>query len=199
LPSNTRTLLLDVTERLMLTQGYASVTSRRVAARAGVTAPLVHYYFPTLDDLFIAAFRRRAQGNLERLTEALQGDDPLQALWNYASDKTGVALTLEYLALANHRQSAQAEIAEVALQFRKVQLEAVSSVLARTDLDPDLFPPAGLLLIMTAVPTSIVLEEALGISCGHNEATMLVERYIEAFGGAPRHSNQRMKRRRKRA
>jgi AcrR family transcriptional regulator len=183
----------------MLRQGYASVTSRRIAARAGVTASLVHYYFPTLDDLFIAAFRRRAEGNLERLTEALEGDDPLQALWNYASDKTGVALTLEYLALAKHRQAARAEIAKVSLQFRKVQLKAVSSVLAQTDLDSDVCSPAGLLLILTAVPTSIVLEEALGISCGHDDATVLVERFIEEFRRSPRHNNQRTKTRRKRA
>jgi TetR/AcrR family transcriptional regulator len=52
--SETRSALLDVTEALMLEEGYAAVSSRRIAAEVGVTAALIHYYFRTLDDLFIA-------------------------------------------------------------------------------------------------------------------------------------------------
>jgi AcrR family transcriptional regulator len=183
--SKTRVLLLDVTEQLMLDEGYAAVSSRSVAARAGVKAPLVHYYFPSLDDLFIAAFRRRSERNLERLASALQGDDPLQALWDYANDKTHVALTLEFLALGNHRKAIQAELAEVAERFRKVELEAFTSVAASSGIDLDEFPPDALLLIMMAIPTVVVLEESLGMSSGHEHALMLVERYLSQFRGAP--------------
>ena len=49
-----RRRLLDATEEIMLEDGYAAVSSRSVAARVGINAPLVHYYFPTLDDLFMA-------------------------------------------------------------------------------------------------------------------------------------------------
>ena len=70
--SKTRYLLLDCVERLMLETGYAGVTYRALAAKAGVTAGLVQYYFPTLDDLFVAAIRRRSEQNLERLAEALR-------------------------------------------------------------------------------------------------------------------------------
>lgn len=69
--SETRAALLDGTERLMLDEGYAAVTYRRVAAAAGVTAPLVQYYFPTLDDLFLALLRRRSDRNLQKLTDSL--------------------------------------------------------------------------------------------------------------------------------
>ena len=66
------TRLLDCVERLMLETGYAAVTYRAVAAKAGVTSGLVQYYFPTLDDLFVAAIRRRSEQNLERLADALR-------------------------------------------------------------------------------------------------------------------------------
>ena len=52
----------------MLEDGYAAVSSRSVAAAVGIQAPLVHYYFPTLDDLFVAVLaapsrpERRADG-----------------------------------------------------------------------------------------------------------------------------------------
>ncbi len=183
--SKTRARLLDVTEQLMLDDGYAAVSSRSVAARAGVKAPLVHYYFPTLDDLFIAVFRRRSERNLERLTQALQGDDPLQALWDYANDKSHVALTLEFLAMANHRKAIQAELAEVSDRFRKVELEAFTSVVVSSGIDPDEFPPDALLLIMMAIPTSVVMRESLGTSTGNEHALMLVERYVSQIRGVP--------------
>ena len=56
-----RAVLLDAAERLLLTEGYAAVTSRRVAAEAGLKPQLVHYYFATMDDLYLAVFRRRAE------------------------------------------------------------------------------------------------------------------------------------------
>jgi hypothetical protein len=36
---------------------------------------------------------------------------------------------------------------------------------------------------------TIVLEEALGMSYGHNEATMLVERYLNEFQDAARNAD----------
>src|SRR5205823_13649069 len=53
----TRAKLLDADEKLLLEEGYAAVTSRRVAAKAGLKPQLVHYYFRTMDDLFIEVFR----------------------------------------------------------------------------------------------------------------------------------------------
>ena len=49
--SATRALLIDATIQIMLEEGYAAATSRRVAAKAGVKPALVHYYFPTMDEL----------------------------------------------------------------------------------------------------------------------------------------------------
>src|SRR5437764_10923358 len=58
--SKTRTTLLDAAETILLEDGYASVTSRRVAERAGVNAALVYHYFDSMDGLFVELFRRGA-------------------------------------------------------------------------------------------------------------------------------------------
>jgi TetR/AcrR family transcriptional repressor of nem operon len=127
--SETRSTLLDSTERLMLEEGYAAVTYRRVASTAGVTAPLVQYYFPTLDDLFLALLRRRSDRNQERLKEALEANPeaPLRVIWDYSADETSAALMVELMALGNHRKAIQAEIAEVTRRSRKMQLDALSA------------------------------------------------------------------------
>ena len=66
-----RKRILDATEEIMLKEGYAAVSSRSVATAVGIQAPLVHYYFSTLDDLFVAVLQRRAGRNVERMAEAL--------------------------------------------------------------------------------------------------------------------------------
>ena len=90
--SATRTALLDAAQQVLLEEGYAAATSRRVAARAGLKPQLVHYYFRTMDDLFLALVRRGAEQNLERQAEALASPEPLRALWELSSDPAASAL-----------------------------------------------------------------------------------------------------------
>src|SRR3546814_1944342 len=71
--------LLDATEEIMLKDGYAAVSSRSVATAVGIQASLVHYYFATLDDLFVGVLERRAGPNVERMAEALRSPTPLRS------------------------------------------------------------------------------------------------------------------------
>src|SRR4051812_33327390 len=100
--SEKRDAILQGTERLMLGEGYASVTYRAVAAKAGVTAGLVQYYFPTLDDLFVALLREATDRILESIAATADAEQPLRAVWEYSSNPTGTALLMEFMALANH-------------------------------------------------------------------------------------------------
>src|SRR5947209_9503997 len=81
-----RSKLIEATARIMREEGYAAATSRRVAAEAGVRQPLVYYYFPTMDDLFVAVLRAGAEAALIRMRALLEDDDPLRALWLVNSD-----------------------------------------------------------------------------------------------------------------
>jgi AcrR family transcriptional regulator len=53
--SGARERILDAARRGFAAQGYGAVTMRAVAADAGVDAALVHHYFGTKDQLFVAA------------------------------------------------------------------------------------------------------------------------------------------------
>src|SRR5947208_6248587 len=130
-----RAVLLDAAEQLMLEEGYAAVTSRRVAERAALKPQLVHYYFRTMDDLFLAAFRRRAEQGLEVQAMVLQAPQPLWALWRFSTDPAATAITMEFIALANHRKALKAEIAYYAERFREEQRKALTTILARYDQD----------------------------------------------------------------
>ncbi len=181
--SETRVLMLDVTEQVILADGYAAVSSRRIAKEAGVTPALVHYYFPSLDDLFLAVLHRRAQEQLERVERALASPQPLQALWKASRDKAGTGLLLELMALANHRKVIRSELAEQAERYRKALIEGISAHLEACGLDLEAFPPVAILTVLSGVARSLVLEESLGMSTGLPETEQLIERMIQVLEG----------------
>jgi AcrR family transcriptional regulator len=180
-----RGVLLDAAEQLMLEEGYAAVTSRRVAEKAELKPQLVHYYFRTMDELFLAAFRRRAEEGLEVQAQVLQARQPLWALWRFSTDPAATAITMEFIALANHRKALKAEIAYYAERFREEQRKALSTILDRYGVDPAKFPPLVWAVLMTSVSRVLVIERALDMSAGHRETVEIVETYLRHLEGDP--------------
>ena len=54
-------VILDAAEGLFARHGFYGVTTRQVAAEAGVDTALIHYYFGAKRELFDAVFLRRAE------------------------------------------------------------------------------------------------------------------------------------------
>lgn len=183
--STTRRMLLDATVTIMLEEGYAGATSRRVAARAGVKPALVHYYFPTMDDMYLAVFREGAQANLERQERALASGQPLHALWEEASEPRGSRLLMEFMALANHRKAIRAELAAWAQRWRDTQIAALHTILGEQGSEAEWRTPAVVSVLMACVGRMLVLEDALDISTGHDELKALIRRSIEEVEPAP--------------
>lgn len=178
--STTRRALIRATAQVMLEEGYAAATSRRVAAHAGVKPALVHYYFPSMDDLFVAVLQAGAETNLSTQQEAFAEDSPLHALWELNSAQ-GAALWMEFMALANHRKAIRSEIAGYADRFRDLEESAVASALQAHGVDTDEFPPVVMSMIVASLARILVLEQGLGISRGHAQAQDFVRRYLDRF------------------
>ena len=176
----TREALIEATAQIMLAEGYAAATSRRVAAKAGVKPALVHYYFPSMDDLFVAVLRDKAEGNLARQREAIAEAQPLHALWqlNNAHD---AQLFTEFLAMANHRTAIRSEIVAYAMRFRDLEEGVVTLALKARGVDLDLFPPVVMSMIMGGLARIVLHEHGLGITRGHDQAIAFIERCLERF------------------
>lgn len=180
-----RGLLLDAAEQLMLEEGYAAVTSRRLANKAGLKPQLVHYYFRTMEELFLAVFRRRAEEGLQAQAQLLQAPQPLWALWRFGTDPGFTRISMEFMALANHRKEMRAEIAYYAERFREEQRQVVSAALQRYGVDADAEPPMVWTVLMTSLSRFLVLEQALGMSAGHAETMQFVESQLRRLEGEP--------------
>ena len=176
--TGTRDKLLDATAALMLEEGYAAATSRRVAERAGVQRAVVYYYFPTMDDLFLAVLRRGTEANLAAQQEALATADPLQALWEMTIDPAGSRLTTEFMALGNHRKAIRAELTAGVQRFREVQVAALTVILRAHDDAPS---PEVVSVLIAGIGRTIGLEAGLGITTGHAQTLRLVGDYLQRY------------------
>ena len=182
--SKTRAVLLDAAETLMLQEGYAAVTSRRVAAAAGLKPQLVHYYFRTMDDLFLALFRRRAEQGLERQARAFESEQPLWAVWELSRDPRGNALTMEFMALANHRKEIRAELAASAERYRSELRQGLEAVFERYGVRAGELPPLVCTVLLTSLSRVLVIEhETLGMTTGHAETLGFVEGLLRRLEG----------------
>ncbi len=177
--SKTRAQLLDAAEQLLLEEGYAAVTSRRVGAKAGLKPQLVHYYFRTMDDLFIEVFRRRADENLAHFERTVSSHNSLRTLWHLNADPRGAAFMTEFVALANHRKTIRTEIARYAERSRAAQLVALTAALDADGIKPDQLPPIVALLLMTGLSQVLSLERVLGVTAGHDDTVLFVQRAID--------------------
>jgi AcrR family transcriptional regulator len=180
-----RGVLLDAAEKLLLAEGYAAVSSRRVAEAAGLKPQLVHYYFRTMEELFLAVFRRMAEAGLSVLSTALDSPQPLWSLWRFSTQPEAARLTMEFMGLAIHRKALRAEIVYYAERFREEQNKAIAAALKRYGITDSDVPPVVWTVFATSVSQGLVMERALGMTTGHAEILQFCEEWLRRLEGEP--------------
>lgn len=181
--SETYALILDAAEKVIREQGYAAASSRRIALEAGLKPSLVHYYFPTTDDVFLAVFKRGSIQSDAMIEEALASEDPIRALWRFFADNSRNALALEFVALANHRKAIGVEIVRHSDAMRARQAERIEELLGQRFGDGA--TPAGFAFVLAGIGRALAMEGELGISSGHAEARAFVDTWLDRI--APAH------------
>ncbi|MFT4056247.1 MAG: TetR/AcrR family transcriptional regulator [Novosphingobium sp.] len=177
--SATRAVIVEATNQLIRDEGYASVSTRRVAARARLKPSLVHYYFPTTDDLLVEVSRQGAAQSDRMIEEALASDDPLRALWGFFIDTSRVAMALEFMALANHRPAVRDYMAKHSEEMRARQVDILKHMLGDRLERLEGFDAAGLSVVLAGIGRAVVMEQGLGVKTGHAEAIRIVEGWLD--------------------
>jgi AcrR family transcriptional regulator len=176
--ANTREAILAATEIIMAEEGYAAVTSRRVAEKAGLKSQLVHYYFGTMDDLFVAVYERSEKEFRRRHLQAVSSDNPLRALWDLSVHPKRTRLSQEFIALSNRRESMRKITARVLEQTHSINAAFISRYLQEAGLDLDEYPPIVISCIINGLSRSLINEESMGVSLGHAEVLAFAERWL---------------------
>lgn len=180
--SSTSEALIDATEAILLDEGYSAISTRKIGERAGVKSPLIHYYFKSIDDLYLAVFRRA----VKRSGDILASQRPVMGMWESNEDPQA-RLGAELTALASHRPALRAELTAYAGRVRTQLVSELTKQLERDGAEPGI-PPTVAAMLLTSVARQMRLEKGLGITSGHEETRTYIMQWLanlEDHGGGP--------------
>jgi AcrR family transcriptional regulator len=190
----TENAFLDAAERLLIEVGYAGISTRRLAEEAGANHGLVHYYFGSMENLFMRVLERFTERLIARQREMYARSD-ISGLekWRTAMDYLESDLAagypkiwLELQALGWNRPDIAERVSRVNAQWRAVLTEAFDEMMDEYGLDRGKLPlPAMVSLVMT-FNEGIMVERLSGISAGHRDLLRMVERWLESLEEAKR-------------
>src|SRR5690349_18024041 len=186
--SPTAEALLDAAERLLVEVGHAGISTRRLAAEAGANQGLVHYYFGSIDEVFVQVLERFTERLVERQREMYAGDAPFiekwRAAWRFQEEdlRAGYSkIWMELQALSWSHPELRPRVARVNGEWRAVLREALARAADEYDLDPDELPvDAAVALIMT-FGQGYALERLEGIDTGHAELLDWIDRWLKSL------------------
>ncbi len=180
--SATRSLLIDLAIDLMEAEGQNAVTVRRLAELSGLSRQIVHYYFVSMEYLYLAVVDRTTKRYLEHQKEALRSSTPLRAVWDLLSNRRAVKLEIEFLALANQFDSVRELLTERMNASRDMQAEIIDQIASEDNGEATCgLPPDAIPVYLMGIARAIYLEENLGVSRGHEEALNHIEQHIRLF------------------
>jgi AcrR family transcriptional regulator len=179
---------LDAAERLLVEVGHAGITTRRLAAAAGLNQGLVHYYFGSLDEVLLQALERFTERLIDRQRAMYQAKLPFIERWStameYLESDLGAGypkIWLELQALGWNRPEISERVARVNAEWREVLTEAFVDAAAEYGLEPDAYPVDALVSLVMTFNQGIELERLSGITAGHDELLAWIDGWLRSL------------------
>ncbi len=169
--------MLDAAEQIMQDQGYGKLTSRSVADQIGVKQRLVYYYFSTMDELIVEAFRRAAARENERLVQALASKHSIREIWQVYIETTDTKLVSEFVALSHRIDALGKEVKGHIEECRKLQVHALEQAMAANAIKP-VIPPIAATIFANAAMLTLHHEAGIGLTDGHAEVLKVIADFI---------------------
>jgi AcrR family transcriptional regulator len=179
---------LDAAERLLVEFGHAGISTRRLASEAGANQGLVHYYFGSMDELFVQVLERFTERLVARQREMYAADVPFiekwRAAWRFQEEDLEAGYSkiwLELQALSLSRPELRPRVARVNAEWRGVLREAFERAAVEYGLSEDEVPIEPLVALTVTFAQGYALERLEGIDQGHAELLGWIERWIESL------------------
>ena len=118
--AETRQAIIGAARSAFLTDGYAALSTRRVADIAGVPLSQIHYHFGSKRQLILAVLAAENDRLLERQREMFASEDPLWVRWDRACDFLDADIDSGYVRILQEMIAAGWSDAEVAASVRDI-------------------------------------------------------------------------------
>jgi AcrR family transcriptional regulator len=177
------TALFDAAERLLIEDGYANLTTRRVAAEAGINHGLVHYYFGSMEELLLQVLERFTARMIERQTDMYEADLPFLEKWRIAmrwleEDVQGgyPKVWWELQAMAWNHQEMRERLMRVDEEWRNLLRSYFGSALEEYGID---FPLEATVALVIAFNKGVQIEQLSGVESGHRELLSWIDDWLQ--------------------
>jgi AcrR family transcriptional regulator len=184
--------LLDAAERMLVRDGYGAITTRRVAAEAGINHGLVHYYFGSMEELLLQVLERFTRRLVERQRDMCGADVPFIEKWRTAMRyleedfRAGYPkIWLELQAMAWNRPELQERLLDIDGEWRSTLRQAFAHAIDEYGLDERSFPLEAVVSLVMTFNKGIELEQLLGIRAGHAELLAWIDEWLETLERQP--------------
>jgi AcrR family transcriptional regulator len=192
--AETEDAFLDAAERLLIAVGYSGITTRRLAEEAGANHGLVHYYFGSMENLFVRVLERFTERLIARQREMyartdISGAEKWKTAMGYLESDLAAGypkIWLELQALGWNRPDIAERVAQVNREWRAVLTEAFDQMMGEYGVDRERFPLAAIVSLVMTFNEGIMVERLSGISAGHRDLLQMVERWLEPLEEAKR-------------
>ena len=186
--SATAEAFLDAAERLLVEVGHAGITTRKLAAEAGANQGLVHYYFGSMDELFVQVLERFTERLVARQREMYASDAPFidkwRTAWRFQEDDLDAGYSkiwMELRSLSWNRPALRPRVGRVNAEWRAVLHEAFTRAAAEYGISEDELPLDVLVAMTATLAQGYALERLEGIQEGHEALLAWIERWIESL------------------
>jgi AcrR family transcriptional regulator len=179
---------LDAAERLLVREGAAGISTRRLSREAGQNHGLVHYYFGSVDELLLQTLERFTARVLSRQRAMYEGPGPFLEKWrkaisfieeDLASGYPKVWAELE--AMAWHKPEMRERINAVSDAWRTLLRDALAEAIDEYGLDPDRLSAEAWAALVMQFNKGLLFERLLGFDRGHAELLASIDAWLSSL------------------
>ncbi|MEO8572031.1 MAG: TetR/AcrR family transcriptional regulator [Chloroflexota bacterium] len=116
----TRAAIIEAGRAALLAEGYAHLSTRRVAELADVPLSQIHYHFGSKQQLILAVLAAETDRLLERQREMFDAPEPLWVRWEHACDYLDADIESGYVRILQEMIAAGWSDPEVAAAVREM-------------------------------------------------------------------------------
>lgn len=156
--------ITDAARGCLLDEGYAKLSTRRVAERAGVPLSQIHYHFKGKQGLVLAVLARENERLVDRQTTMYGAEEPLSARYDQACDFLDDDLASGYVRVLQEMISSgwsDPVVAEQVVSLLKSWLDLLSEVAKEAEEEFGSLGPFSAEDVATLVGMAFIGGEAL--------------------------------------
>jgi AcrR family transcriptional regulator len=181
----TATALMDATQRLLVAEGGAGVSTRRVAEEAGQPHGLVRYHFGSLEALLLQTLERAAEQILDRQRALYASDRSFIEKWRTAmglvdTDLQGAfpKLSAELFAKAWNEPVYRDGVRRLIVEFTAMLSGAVTSAAAEYGAVLSEEETLALATLIRTFQIGVLIERLAGVDTGHAELVGVIDGWL---------------------